>query len=351
MKDLEEIYGEMRALFAQRTGLEAGESCDLSARLYALAAQVYALYAQADWVARQAFPQTAEGDYLDHHAQLRGLERKQAVYAQGVVRFSARETSDYDRTIPKGTVCMTAGLIRFATTQPAKLLTGTLFVDVPVQALEAGTAGNVAAGAIQSMAVAPTGISSCTNPQPCTGGGDAEGDEELRQRILESFQRLPNGANAAYYEQQAMAFDQVAAAQVISRPRGTGTVDVIVATLSGTPGEELLAELTAYFQARREIAVEVQVKGPETQTVDVALQIAVEDGWDPETVFSQVKHKLEGWFTGKLLGHSVLRAEIGNQVYSCEGVTNYSIAAPANDVAARTGVLPVLGRLDVEEMA
>ena len=350
MKELEEIYQEMKACFAQRTGLEAGESCDLSARLYALAAQVYALYAQADWVTRQAFPQTAEGEYLDRHAQLRGLERKQAVQAQGVVRFSAGETSDYDRMIPQGTVCMTAGLIRFVTTQPAKLLTGTLFVDVPVQAVEAGAAGNVAAGAILSMAVAPTGIASCTNPQPCTGGGDQEGDEELRQRVLESFKRLPNGANAAYYEQQAMSFDQVAAAQVIPRPRGTGTVDVIVATLAGTPGEELLGELTAYFQARREIAVEVQVKEPETQTVDVAVQIAVEDGWDVETVSAQVKQTLENWFTGRLLGRSVLRAEMGNLVYSCEGVANYSIASPAADVAARTGVLPVLGSLSVEGM-
>ena len=40
MKELEEIYQEMQACFAQRTGLEMGEGCDLAARLYALAAQV-----------------------------------------------------------------------------------------------------------------------------------------------------------------------------------------------------------------------------------------------------------------------------------------------------------------------
>ena len=351
MKTLEEIYQEMRTCFAQRTGLEAAESCDLAVRLYALAAQVYALYAQADWVSRQAFPQTAQGEYLDRHAQLRGLERKQAVAAQGVVRFSAKETSDYDRAIPQGTVCMTAGLIRFVTTQSAKLLTGTLYVDVPVQALEAGSAGNVAAGTILSMAVAPTGIASCTNPQPCTGGGDQEGDEELRERVLESFKRLPNGANAAYYQQQAMSFAQVAAAEVVSRPRGTGTVDVIVSTLYGVPDEELLAELTAYFQARREIAVDVQVKAPETKTVDLSLRIAPEEGWTFEEVSSRVEQAVHEWLNGRLLGRSVLRAEIGNLVYSCEGVANYAIDAPAADVAAQKGILPVLGSLNVEEMA
>ena len=52
MKELEEIYQEMLDCFAQRTGLEAAESCDLAVSFYAVAAQVYALYAQADWVLR-----------------------------------------------------------------------------------------------------------------------------------------------------------------------------------------------------------------------------------------------------------------------------------------------------------
>ena len=74
MKTMEEIYRELLSSFGTYTGLEPREGTDLSARMYALAAQIYSLYIQADWVARQAFPQTAEGEYLDLHAQLRGLE-------------------------------------------------------------------------------------------------------------------------------------------------------------------------------------------------------------------------------------------------------------------------------------
>ena len=65
MKTVDEIYQEMLACFGERTGLEPREGCDLSARLYAVAAQVWSLYVQAEWVVRQAFPQTAEGEYLD----------------------------------------------------------------------------------------------------------------------------------------------------------------------------------------------------------------------------------------------------------------------------------------------
>ena len=155
MKTVETIYEEMLEQFGKRTGLEPVEGCDLSARLYAVAAQVYALYVQADWVARQAFPQTAQGEYLDRHAQLRSLERKGAVAAQGVVRFTAGETAAEDRIIPQGTVCMTVGLVRFETTQEGVISAGELTADVPVRALTEGAAGNVGAGTIVTMAVAP----------------------------------------------------------------------------------------------------------------------------------------------------------------------------------------------------
>ena len=350
MKTIDEIYREMLACFGEETGLEPREGTDLSARMYALAAQVYALYVQADWVTRQAFPQTAEGEYLDYHAQLRSLERKPALPAQGTVRFTAGEAAQSDRSIPQGTVCMTAGLVRFATTQAAVLPAGELTVDVPVQALEPGTAGNVSAQTVVSMAVAPMGIASCTNPQAFAGGADGEGDEELRARILDTFRRLPNGANAAFYEQGALSFDQVAAAAVIPKPRGLGSVDVIVSTLAGTPGEELLEQLQDYFEQRREIAVDVQVKAPTPVTVNVAVQVKAKGGWDKTQVLDQVEEALEGWFDGKLLGQDVLLARLGSLIYGCDGVENYAVSAPAADLAVDADELPVLGTLSVEEM-
>ena len=113
---------------------------------------------------------------------------------------------------------MTPGLIRFETAQAAVLEAGASWVDVPARALTPGSAGNVPAGAVTAMAAAPVGIAACTNPAPFAGGGDEEGDEGLRQRVLSTFRRLPNGANAAFYEQGALSFDQVAAASVLPRP-------------------------------------------------------------------------------------------------------------------------------------
>ena len=351
MKTVEEIYQQLLAGYGEKTGMQPREGCDLSARLYALAAQVSALYVQADWVARQAFPQTAQGEYLDRHAQLRSLERKGAVAARGVVRFTAGQAPAADLAIPAGTVCMTAGLVRFETAQDGVITAGETGADVPVRALEPGAAGNVGAGTIVSMAVAPAGISGCTNPQPCAGGEDEEGDEALRGRVLDTFRRLPNGANAAFYEQGALSFDQVAAASVIPRPRGTGTVDVVVSTPAGLPDAELLSQLQAYFEQRREIAVEVQVRSPETVVVDLSIQVQAQEGWDGAAVRAGVDGVLRGWFDGRLLGRDILRAKLGSLIYGCDGVANYAITTPAADVAVAGDVLPVLGSLTVEGMA
>lgn len=351
MKTVEEIYEEMRTCFGTRTGMEPREGCDLSVRLYTAAAQVCALYIQADWVIRQAFPQTAEGEYLDRHAQLRGLERKSAAAARGTVRFTAGEAAAVPREIPQGTVCMTAGLIRFETEKPAVLPAGKLTVDVPVRALEPGAAGNVPAGSILSMAVAPMGIASCVNQQACAGGADREGDGELRERVLDTYKRLPNGANAAFYEQGALSFEQVAAAAVVARPRGVGSVDVVPATLAGVPGQELIGQLQDYFDQRREIAVDLRVRAPGTKTVNVSVRVKPEEGRDVAEVLAQVRQAVQGWFTGKLLGQSVLLARLGGLIFSCGGVANYAVTAPAADVSIAADVLPVLGTLTVEEMA
>lgn len=351
MKTVDEIYGEMMAAFAGETGLAPAGGGDLSARFYAVAAQIYALYVQADWVRRQCFPQSAQEGHLDQHAQLRGLERRPAARAEGVLRFFADTASEADREIPAGTVCMTAGLIRFETQGAAVLRAGQTSADVRARAAEPGEAGNVGPGTVLNMAVAPVGVSRVTNPAAFAGGADREGDEALRARVLETFRRLPNGANAAFYHQGAMSFEEVAAAAVLPRNRGVGTVDVVVATPAGLPPAELLERLAAYFRERREIAVDVGVLAPVVQRVDVAVQVAVREGRDGNAVRARVEEALRGWFDGKLLGQKLLRAQLGALIFQVDGVENYAITAPNDDVAVGAGELPVLGSLTVEGMA
>lgn len=350
MRTTEEIYQELLSAFQERSGYGAEDSCDLAVRLYAVAAQVQALECQADWVLNQSFPQTAQGVYLEDHAAMRGIARLKAAKAAGTLRFSVTDVSVGDLSIPQGSVCMTESGTRFQTTQAAVLAAGKLAADVPAEALEGGSGGNAAANSVTVLTACPVGITGCTNPAAFTGGTDAEGDDALRARVLASFQRLPNGANAAFYEEQALRHEGVVAAAAVGRTRGIGTVDVYIATAAGAPDDALLKEVQTDLQAKREIAVDVQVRSPTQSSVNVAVELDVDENGDFAAVKSAVESAVAGWFTGKLLGNPVLLAELGQLIYAVDGVKNYHILSPAADAAGSSTILPILGTLTVTEM-
>ena len=350
LKTLEEIYQEMLEVFARQSGYRPHSACDLAARLYAAAAQVQALYAQAAWVLDQSFPQTAQGEFLDYHGETRNISRIAATAAEGVLRFSIDQAVGQNLNIPVGTVCMTAEGVRYETTEAGAISAGRLWTEVNARAVEQGESGNVGADRVVLMAVAPAGVARCTNPQPFTGGADQEDDEALRARILDSYRRLPNGANAAYYEQEAMRFEGVAAAKAVGRPRGVGTVDVYIAAASGAPEEALRQAVEETLQKSREIAVELQVLAPTLYPVVVTVALAPAAGYSFDQAKADAEDALAGFFGGHLLGEAVTLARLGNLLYSLDSVANYRFSAPGADVEALPARLPTLGTVTVTEM-
>ena len=350
MKEWTEIYEQMRGTFAQRAGFVPSEGCDSAVRLYALAAELQSLLMQADWVLDQSFPQTAQGMYLDYHAETRGITRGAAEKAAGVIRFAAADKVTAACPIEKGTVCMTAEGVRFETTEDAAIAVGSQWVDVPAQAVEAGAGGNVIAGTVTLLSAMPVGVVQCTNPAAFSGGCDAESDEALRGRVLASYQRLPNGANAAYYEQEAMRYPGVAAAKAVGRARGIGTVNVVIATHAGVPDAALLAAVETDLQKKREIAVDVKVLAPAVETVAVTAALKAAPGYTFAEAKAGAQSALEALFTGELLGKSVTTARLLTLLCGVEGVENVHLTAPAADVAVGSTELPMLGTVTISEL-
>ena len=350
MKEWTEIYEQMRGTFAQRAGFVPSEGCDSAVRLYALAAELQSLLMQADWVLDQSFPQTAQGTYLDYHAETRGITRGAAEKAAGVIRFAAADKVTAACPIEKGTVCMTAEGVRFETTEDAAIAVGSQWADVPAQAVEAGAGGNVIAGTVTLLSAMPVGVVQCTNPAAFSGGCDAESDEALRGRVLASYQRLPNGANAAYYEQEAMRYPGVAAAKAVGRARGIGTVNVVIATHAGVPDAALLAAVETDLQKKREIAVDVKVLAPAVETVAVTAALKAAPGYTFAEAKAGAQSALEALFTGGLLGKSVTTARLLTLLCGVEGVENVHLTAPAADVAVGSTELPMLGTVTISEL-
>lgn len=113
------------------------------------------------------------------------------IEAKGVARFSNLTTSKIN--LPPGTVVQTLGAssIRFVTTQVAQVPAGVgKTVDVPIQAVDAGSNGNLETNLIQAVE-GPLGLSlSVTNPAPTSGGMDrmvfapSRADRERLRNIL-----------------------------------------------------------------------------------------------------------------------------------------------------------------------
>ena len=327
MRAIETIYQEMLAAYAERRGGQIEEDCELAVRLWAAAAQVQALEAQADWVLAQSFPQTAAGEYLDRHAAVRGLKRQAAAKAVGTLTFTAATAQTGALAVPEGTVCMTEGAVRFRTTELGTIPAGETSVTVAAEAV------------------------AVTNEAPFTGGLAEETDEALRVRVLDTFLRLPNGANAAWYELTACRHAGVTSAKAVGRARGIGTVDVYVSTPEGVPGQALLTELQTVFQKSREIAVDVQVKAPEAVEVNMTLTVKPAEGTAFEVAKAAVESELAGFFGGRLLGQSVKLAELYSRIYALDAVENCRITLPAADTEISATELPVLGTVSITEEA
>jgi uncharacterized phage protein gp47/JayE len=206
------------------------------------------------------------------------------------------------------------------------------------------------AGAVTILTACPVGVTAVTNPAAFTGGVDAEDDAALRGRVLASYKRLPNGANAAFYEETAMAHAGVAAAKAVGRARGIGTVDVYIATAAGVPDSALVSAVGTELQSRREIAVDVQVKAPTVSPVSVSAAIAVEEGADFAAVKTAAEAAVGALFTGRLLGAGMTCASLVHLICGVAGVANCHLLSPTADLSASDTVLPTLGTLSITEL-
>ncbi|MEG0876082.1 MAG: baseplate J/gp47 family protein [Oscillospiraceae bacterium] len=347
MKDTTRIVEEMKDELERRTGASITAGGDMDLRLNAVAAELSSLWAQVEWTKNQAFPQSASGASLDLHAAGRGLKRGLAVAASGVLRFETSEVRATALLVPAGTVCLNAAGAEFLTTQSARIEAGGLFCTANAIARFGGEAGNVPANSVTLMSQAPVGIFKCFNPAAFSGGSGQESDEELRKRVLSSFASLPNGSNVAYYEAAALDTPGVGAVSVAPRARGVGTVDITIASNDGVPSAALVETVRAKLAAQREICVDLAVSAPTTVSVPISVSIETDGQSSFETVSAAVKAALGTYFDGRLLGKKVLLARLGSVIFGVPGLANYSISAPAADVAITGKQLPCLGAVTV----
>ena len=215
---------------------------------------------------------TAQGADLDARAaeiQPGTISRFLATSAAGNVIFT-RSAQTGTVIIPAGTqvsdslgnVFSTQASSSIAPTSAAQIsghLVGQDSPLVPIKAILAGSAGNVASGTLTTFVQRPTGVDSVTNVGATSQGSDEESDTSFRARIKAYVASLPRSTplalqTAVLGQTDPVSGDQILFAQVsedVTTPGyvqlyiddGTGTSEsvatvsgeIVTATLSGPP--------------------------------------------------------------------------------------------------------------------
>jgi uncharacterized phage protein gp47/JayE len=193
---------------------------------YAQAGLSYEHYAYLDWIALQAVPWTATGEFLDGWAALKNVYREAATKTVGTVTFAG---SQANIPIPAGTsITRQSDGVLFVTTN--NVSTGTSLTATPtIQAVTAGSAGNfdpntvfVLTSPIQYM------LAQSTASTQTKAGTDQELDDSLRTRMLAAYAAPPQGGDRQDYIEWALAVPGVTRAWIAPGGMGAGTVNLFV---------------------------------------------------------------------------------------------------------------------------
>lgn len=352
METYESILSRMTEKYSELSGNEPHDASDIAIRLRLLAGEIYSSLVYADWLKRQMFADTAEGQYLDYHAHTRGLSRRESSVAVGEVVFSVSEPVVADLTIPAGTVLSTSGEspLQFETTETVVIPAGYTSAHAKAQAISHGRAYNAAAETVNVMVTPPTGVEKVRNPDPFVGGTDAESDSMLRSRVIDSYTNASNGTNCAYYKSVAMEVPGVASAGVVPKGRGVGTVDVYVSGEGTEVSEELIEQVQALLSQLREVNVDVKVMQAESVYTDFVMRLDVKDGYEFEDIKDKCICALDDYVASVGVGESVLLTEAGERIYHIEGVKEYWFTPSLNrDVRLQENQYPIVGSIVITQ--
>ncbi|MCW3482115.1 baseplate J/gp47 family protein [Neisseriaceae bacterium JH1-16] len=316
----------LRDLKNQLPDADIGPDSDFFVRASATANAVEGLYQHQSWLVRQIFPDSADRDYLELHARVRGLARKPAVAAQGTLRLNGTPGAK----APAG-IAAKLGSQRY-TTSAAATLDAAGSAVVTAQADLAGVAGNADPDSPLDLTAAPAGFASQARIVAMSGGVDEESDAELLARLLELIRRPPAGGNRADYRRWALETPGVSAAYVYPLRRGLGTVDVVVTAAGDLPSPATLAAVQAHIDELRPVtAKNCLVLAPTPKVVDVAVNVEL-SGLTLAAAQAQIAAGLADYFTQLAPGDSAIRSRLEALVSDISGVVDRQLLQPSANV-------------------
>lgn len=304
-------------------------------RATVLASAIEGLYQHQQWMVRQIFPDTAETEQLDRHAQLHGITRKPASAATGSITFTGTPGS----AIGAGVEAKTAEGLAFVTTASGSVGGGGT-VSLAAQASLPGAAGNVAATTALTLTSPPAGVASAATVASMAGGADTEADTDLLARLLDVLRNPPAGGNAYDYRRWALEVAGVESAFVYPLRRGIGTVDVVVvAAGAALPSAQLVDDVQARLDDRRPVACKgVLALAPTELIVPVTVQVSLAAGATLLAVTALIEDALAEYFNGLNPGETAVKSRIEALISDLTGVADRAVSLPVANVVPTVNI-------------
>lgn len=320
----------------------------------AMSLELDRVYDRFNEVAAAAIPGLSFGAFLDAWATSLGIDRNDAAFAGGVVRFTGPDGT----VIAAGTQVSTPQTssdedeVDYTVTTGGTVASG--HVDLDVQAVDAGSQGNVPANSVTILDTEIDGVS-VTNPAAMTGGADVETDEALQKRIVRKLTGAGGAGNADFYINAALDKPGVGFATVQPNTPSIGHATVVITDVNNDPApgglvDSLQADLDPSGSAAQgaglaPIGATVIVSTPTGIAVAVAAALTLAAGYsldgDPGTfaVRDAVTASVARYVNGLPPGGDVLKNRVIAAIVDTLGVVDVNASTlTINSVSADLAV-------------
>lgn len=279
-----------------------------------------------DFIARQAIPIKAAGEFLDGWLATYGMARKPATAATGTVAG----TGVNGTVLASGTLLQTALGAQFRTTAAATVASGV--VAAPVVALVEGTAGNLATGAALQLVSPAVGIDSgFTAAAGLAGGANLETDDQAVLRLQQRLSFEPMGGSPADYARWALQVPGITRAWGVRNPGGPASAGVIImADAPGVSGIPSGAQRDAVFDYIRD-----PLRGPPDELfviIPTAVPVNLVLNLQPDTTALRtavVAALQDLFFREAVPGGSIPHSHLTEAISGVVGEYNHTISSPA----------------------
>lgn len=302
-----------------------------------------------DYIAKQRWVHTADGEFLDKTGVDYGMPRLAASYARGYIDM----TGVGGTTIPAGLSLVRADGYEYVITT-GTILSGGGTGQVYITAKQPGVQYNAEAGTTISLTAAFTNVNA-EGVVAAAGiglGADEESDESYRERLLWRLRMPPHGGAAHDYVAWGREIAGVTRVFVDPLADGPGTVTVYFLMddlyTNGIPQAADVDAVQAHIDSVRPVTAVATVAAPTPVEVDIDIS-----GLSPDTsdVRDAIQLELEDLFRREAqvslasTPFTFYRSKIWEAISTATGEDHHSLDAPATDVTYGEGELPVLGEV------